>query len=54
MDRPTSFEMVRFWIRYLAVTTKDRVNYNGKVWAITYLRELGRREGIEITAEAVY
>ncbi len=47
-------ETSRFTVRWLAsVTLQDRISYNGKTWNIRNLAELGRREGLEITAEAI-
>lgn len=47
---------VRFQIRWsTAVSTvnpKDRVAYDGKVFDIVGVKELGRREGLEISAAA--
>lgn len=47
-------ETARFTVRYLAgVTPQHRITYDGKVWNIRNVAEVGRREGVEITAEAV-
>jgi SPP1 family predicted phage head-tail adaptor len=44
---------VRFQIRWgLGVTVRDRVIYDGRVWDISAVKELGRREGQEISAAA--
>jgi SPP1 family predicted phage head-tail adaptor len=47
---------VRFQIRWsTAVSTvnpKDRVAYDGKIWDVIGVKELGRREGLEISAAA--
>lgn len=44
----------RFQVRYdsltSTLTSADRIAYDGKVYSITGLKELGRRDGIEITA----
>lgn len=44
----------RFVIRYSTVVADlsplDRLVYNGATWEILHVKELGRREGIEITA----
>ncbi len=44
----------RFVIRWSsAVSTlnpKDRLQYEGETWQILHVKELGRREGLEITA----
>lgn len=46
----------RFVIRYSsAVSTlnpKDRLTFDGDTWQILHVKEIGRREGIEITAGA--
>lgn len=47
---------VRFQIRYSSmvkdVNPKDRVIYEGKTFDIVGVKELGRREGLEISAAA--
>lgn len=47
---------VRFQIRYSStvavVNPKDRVVYGGKTFDISGVKELGRREGLEISAAA--
>jgi len=47
---------VRFQVRYSAslstLNPKDRVVYEGKTFDIAAVKELGRREGIEISAAA--
>lgn len=47
---------IRFQIRYsstvASVNPKDRVLYDGKVFDISAVKELGRREGLEISAAA--
>lgn len=47
---------IRFQIRYsstvASVNPKDRVVYDGKVFDISAVKELGRREGLEISAAA--
>lgn len=53
LSRQVSGEIARFIILYTSnITTKDRINFKGKYWDIVALRELGRSEGLEITAEA--
>lgn len=46
----------RFVVRYSAITATitpiDRISYEGKVWDINGVKEIGRREGFEITATA--
>lgn len=47
--------VMTFHIRYradLAMTVQDRLEYEGKVWDIEDIRELGRRVGTEIDATA--
>ncbi len=42
-----------FRLRYLGgITTLDRINHEGKIYDITYIAELGRREGLDITARS--
>ena len=42
-----------FKIRYLStVTPKMRISYNGLIYNIISINELGRREGLEIMAQA--
>jgi len=42
-----------FLIRHLAtVTRKMRIRYNGDIYNITSIKEIGRREGLEIQATA--
>lgn len=47
---------IRFQIRYSStvagVNPKDRVVYDGKVFDISAVKELGRSEGLEISAAA--
>lgn len=47
---------IRFQIRYSSVVAtvnpKDRVVYDGKTFDISAVKELGRREGLEISAAA--
>lgn len=44
----------RFQIRYSSqvkdVTPKDRLVFGGRVYSITHVKEIGRREGLELTA----
>jgi SPP1 family predicted phage head-tail adaptor len=43
----------RFTVRWgLDLTPKDRIVYDGRVWDISSAREIGRREGQELTAAA--
>lgn len=45
-----------FWIRWSpdvsGVTPADRVRFDGRVWAITAVTEIGRREGLELMCQA--
>lgn len=47
---------IRFQIRYSStvagINPKDRVIYDGKTFDISGVKELGRREGLEISAAA--
>jgi SPP1 family predicted phage head-tail adaptor len=44
----------RFVIRYSAAVAdlnpKDRLTFEGNTWQILHVKEIGRREGLEITA----
>jgi len=44
----------RFVIRYSAAVAnlnpKDRLTFDGDTWQILHVKEIGRREGLEITA----
>jgi SPP1 family predicted phage head-tail adaptor len=43
-----------FIIRYRSdITDKMRISYGGNYYDIRYAREIGRREGLEITAQIV-
>lgn len=48
--------MSRFTIRYsgatAAIDPRDRIEYDGRTWDIQGIKELGRREMLEITAAA--
>lgn len=48
-----TIRVARFIIRWVSVVETDRVVYDGLNWTILHLRELGRREGLEILAEVV-
>lgn len=49
-----SEETARFRIRWLAgLTAQDRILEGTKVWDIRNVAELGRAEGVELTAQAV-
>ena len=55
-DAVSSEITTRFRIRYSAtvadVNPKDRVRFEGRIYDIVAVKEIGRREGIEITASA--
>ncbi len=43
-----------FYCHYFAgLTAKDRISYDGLKWDILGIKEIGRRELLEITAQAV-
>ena len=49
-------EVASFTIRWrpdLAPTKEDRIRYEGRSWAITGIREIGRHSAWELTAEVV-
>lgn len=51
--REMSARLSRFVILYKpGLKESDRISYDGMIWDIIAFRELGFREGIEITAEA--
>ena len=53
-DRVVSSQTAHFFTHYTdGLTVKDRIQYQDKNWNITYLREIGRREGLEIVAVVV-
>lgn len=49
-------KMIRFTIRYSStvadVDPRDRITYDGRVFDISGIKEIGRRVGLEITATA--
>jgi len=46
-------EVARFRLWFVSgLTPKDRISYDGKIWNIKYLREIGRRCLHEVLAEA--
>lgn len=55
-DAVSSEITTRFRIRYSTtvadVSPKDRVQFDGRIYDIVAVKEIGRREGIEITASA--
>ena len=44
------FEAADFTIRYVNVPTDSRILYNGHIWKIISMREIGRRDRLAITA----
>lgn len=51
-DRDISYRAARFLTYYIAgVTNEMRLSYEGDLWEIIGVAELGFREGLEITAE---
>lgn len=47
-------ETARFTVRWLTgITAQHRVVEGGKTWNIRNVAELGRKEGLELTAEAI-
>jgi len=44
--------LIRWSITTSEITPKDRIVYGGKTFDIFHLKEIGRREGIEISAAA--
>jgi SPP1 family predicted phage head-tail adaptor len=40
------------WRPDLNVTVNDRISYSGRLWDLLDVREIGRREGLEIEAKA--
>jgi SPP1 family predicted phage head-tail adaptor len=52
-DQPLARQSVVFTIRYRAgVLPKGRVQYQGRFYNIRDVSEIGRREGLKITADA--
>lgn len=49
---PSVRERLTFRLRYLAITPADRLRFNNKAFGIVLVRELGRRQGLEIVCEA--
>lgn len=50
----SSEETARFRIRYLAgLSAQDRIVEGGKTWNVVNVAELGRADGVELTAQAV-
>lgn len=50
-SREVTKETALFRVWYVDVTTHDRINYDSKTWDILTIKEIGRKEGLEITAE---
>lgn len=51
-DRSNIRSLTRFFIYYREdVTEKDRINYEGNYYDITYKREVGYRESLELVGE---
>jgi len=54
-NRPTASRVSKFVIRYLSgLTEKDRIVHDSQNWDVIYIREIGRREGLEVIAEASF
>lgn len=50
-DIPDS--LIKVFIRYRTdITTRHRLNYQSRQWDIKYVREIGRKAGLELIAEA--
>jgi len=47
-EQVVASDVVVFNIRFAALTTKDRVCYNGKVYDIQHLNEIGRQKELEL------
>lgn len=47
-----STEALTFKIRFIGITSDDRLIYDGRPLNIVRVRELGRRRALEITAKA--
>jgi len=51
-DRPNLRSSTRFYIYYRDdITEKDRILYDSNYYDITYMREIGYRESLEIVGE---
>lgn len=54
LGRVIGSETASFFIYHTdGLTIEDRINYDGKIWNIRYIREIGRRDGLEILAEVL-
>ena len=54
-NRVLAGRSARFYVPFLpGITTKDRISYDGASWNISSIAEIGRRDGMEILAEAVF
>lgn len=50
--RETASQTSKFLCWYVSgITEKDRLNFDSKYWNIINIKEIGYREGLEITAE---
>lgn len=43
----------KFIIRHRSINEEHRIRYENENWNILYIREIGRREGLEIIAEVI-
>ena len=51
-NRENIIRSASFYIYFdSTITVKDRISYNSETYDITYIRELGRRESMEISGE---
>ena len=46
-------ERLTFRLRFLAITPADRLRFRDRQFGIVQVRELGRRQGLEIVCEAL-
>lgn len=56
LEQPLSSKTLRLRVRYIAAARNDnklRVLYDGQIYDVKHIAELGRREGLEIVAEAM-
>jgi SPP1 family predicted phage head-tail adaptor len=53
-DSNRSVKVANFRMRYLSIISETmRLKFDNKVWKITGLAEIGRREGLDVTAEVI-
>lgn len=53
-DQMANFSFVRFRIRHRTdLTTKNRILDSGNVYNIRAINEIGRKEGLDVVAEAI-